>query len=744
MRYNDVDSQDTSPLLKRFLTSCAVLAALIAVAHPAAAQAPIVASLDDAFIAHEPSSDLWTIGSHGLELAVGFGADHVLSLQRLSDPVSGYTLNITPGADVSLTAGGGHVELTSSGPTTLVSVQTLADDHGVRLVFTFEHTQLHMRLVRTYACYPGSPTIETWTRFEPLVVAPVEITDLVGWQITMPVRTVNWLGGLRGDAPDVANSGAFELSYRDLDVGDTLEIGSQRRSTEQDVPFVIVGSGVNDFYGGIMWSGAWRISFERLNDTDLRVTALFPGLTTVVYPGHPVDLPHAFFGLSTAFANDESVAIHQFIMNGIRRGRPFQPLVTYNTWFAYGTTIDQDLLADEMQRAAAMGVELFVVDAGWYVGAGANGTYDFESGLGSWIEDIARFPDGLSALSQNAHGANMKFGIWVEPERVSLAEIDRPGLALEQWLATQDGSYGSTSAAQICLVHPAARKWVLDHLIALIDATHADYLKWDNNFWINCNRIGHGHGKDDGSFAHVQALYGLLSELRQRYPNLMIENVSGGGNRLDFGMLAYTDTAWMDDRTSPSTHVRHNLEGLISTFPPAYLLSFVIDSQDDPIRGGADFLLVMRSRMPGILGLTYRTTDFDNTLTDGISLAIARYKSFRDIIATADATLLSDQAPVDEFSWDVVQEVADDRRSMVILAFKGSDSEGRVTVRPLQLVAGATYQVQSIDVGDLGSATGAALMTDGIEIVHAGGSRAHILILKAPPASGASARQRRH
>jgi alpha-galactosidase len=717
---------------------------LAGVARPAAAQAPIVASLDDAFIAHDPSSDLWTIGSRGLELAVGFGADRVLSLQRLSDPVSGRTLNITPGADVSLTAGGSPVELTNGGPTSLVGVQTLADDRGVRLVFTFEHSQLHMRLVRTYACYPGSPTIETWTRFEPLVVAPVVITDLVGWQITMPLQTVRWLGGLRGDAPDAANSGAFELSNRDLDVGDHLEIGSQGRSTEQDVPFIIVGSGVDDLYGGIMWSGGWRIAFDRLNDTDLRVTALFPNLTTVVYPGHPVELPHAFFGLSAQFAGDESGAMHQFIVNGVRRGRPFQPLVTYNTWFAYGTTIDQDLLTDEMGRAAAMGVELFVVDAGWYVGAGAHGDHDFDSGLGTWTEDTARFPDGLSALAENAHGANMKFGIWVEPERVSLAEIDRPGLALEQWLATRDGSYGSDSTAQICLVHPAARKWVLDHLIALIDATHADYLKWDNNFWINCNRIGHGHGKDDGNFAHVQALYGLLNELHQRYPNLMIENVSGGGNRLDFGMLAFTDTAWMDDRTSPSSHVRHNLEGLTFAFPPAYLLSFVIDSEDDPIRGSADFPLVMRSRMPGILGLTYRTTDFDNALTDGISLSIAQYKNFRDIIAAANATLLSDQAPVDESAWEVVQEAADEGRSVVILAFKGDDSEGRVTVRPRQLVAGATYQVRSIDAGDLGSATGAALMTDGIELVHAGGSRAHILILQAPPASGASARQPRH
>jgi len=78
----------------------------------------------------------------------------------------------------------------------------------------------------------------------------------------------------------------------------------------------------------------------------------------------------------------------------------------------------------------------------------------------------------------------------------------------------------------------------------------------------------HNH-QPDGNFGHVNALYGLLSALRDRYPDLLIENVSGGGNRLDIGMLRYTDVAWMDDRTAPSVHVRHNIEGLTAVFPPA-------------------------------------------------------------------------------------------------------------------------------------------------------------------------------
>ena len=122
-------------------------------------------------------------------------------------------------------------------------------------------------------------------------------------------------------------------------------------------------------------------------------------------------------------------------------------------------------------------------------------------------------------------------------------------------LATRGRDHGSPLTAQICLAKPEARQWVLDRLVALIDRVHPDYLKWDNNFWINCDREGHGHGPADGNLSQVKALYGLFQDLRQRYPGLTIENVAGGGARIDFAMLAYSDTAWMDDRTSPASHV---------------------------------------------------------------------------------------------------------------------------------------------------------------------------------------------
>jgi alpha-galactosidase len=695
----------------------------------AADRPPIVASAADAFIAHQAGTDLWTIGSASLELVVGLDASRTLTLQQLSNPSTGRAWNITPAADFSATAGTERVTLAAAGAFTLLNVDARATDFGVVLTFVFEQRAQRLQFARVYACYGGSPTIETWTRVTS-AAGEVPLSGLGAWQMTMPLGHVRWMGGLRGDAAGGSVEDAFVVADRQLDPGERIELGAQGRSSEVFVPLLFVDGDSDEFFGGVMWSGSWHASIAREGER-LHVAVDFPEVTTTVTPSHAVDLPHAFFGVRAHGAADESGALRQFILRGIRHGRPFSPLVTYNTWFVYGTTVNEAAMVAEMDRASALGVELFVLDAGWYAGAGATSDFDFEAGLGTWEADPDRFPSGLASLADYAHGVGLRFGIWVEPERVALSTVDRPGLVREPWLATHDGVYSSPTAAQICLVRPEARQWVLDRLIALIEQVRPDYLKWDNNAWTNCNRTGHGHGPGDGNLQHVQALYGLLDELRARYPDLLIENVSGGGSRIDFGMLAYTDTAWMDDRTSPAEHVRHNIEGLTFAFPPAYLLSFLIDADAEPVAGATDLPLLMRSRGAGVLGLTYRTDLLDDDTATLLTDQIAEYKSYRDIIARANASLLTLQAPYDDSGWDALEELADDARTALIFAFKSDFSDERLVVRPRGLLPDAVYAVRSIDLGPLGTERGDTLMTDGIELNTSGPSSSHVFVLTA-------------
>jgi alpha-galactosidase len=412
---------------------------------------------------------------------------------------------------------------------------------------------------------------------------------------------------------------------------------------------------------------------------------------------------------------------------GVRGGRPFQPLVTSNTWFAYGTDINEAVIKQEMRSATANGVEVFVVDAGWYTGTGRGG--DFEGGLGTWRVDAAKFPKGLRELSDYSHDLGLRFGIWVEPERVDQSTVGRPGLAQQAWLATNNGNTGSSRSAQICLANGAARQWILDRLTELIDDANADYLKWDNNFWVNCTRGGHGHGTSDGNFAHVKGLYDVLARLRERYPNLILENCAQGGNRTDFGMLRYTDVGWMDDRTAPAVHVRHNLQGLTTFFPPAYLLSFALSGPGEPLAAAPDLGLYVRSRMPGILGLTYRAAELSESDHRDLAQEIWVYKAIREVQRDASAMLLSPQASANGPAWDVMQELSASSGAAVIFAFQQDAGTPAVEVRPRGLIPGANYTVSTADGELLGWTTAEDLMA-GFRIEESPASAARVFILR--------------
>ena len=607
------------------------------------------------------------------------------------------------------------------------SVSPLRVSNGVQLDLAMRVADVPIVVTRHYALYDDSPVLELWTTVQSLDPRPHRLSDLNSFAVTVPSGTAHWLNGLQGENADVQRD-AFTMQAQVLNAGEPLMIGSTRRSTEQQLPWITLVNGANTFFAGVMWSGAWTLTATRTAGT-VRLKAGLGQMQATLTSGAPLEGPHGFIGAIPAGPSSVSHAMERFIINWVRAGRALMPLVTYNTWFAYGVDIDEDAMRGEMDRAAALGVELFVMDAGWYTNAGAGGPSDFESGLGAWDADPSRFPNGLRALSDYAHGLGMGFGLWVEPERLDRSAMDGTSLD-ERCLATSGGSYQSAHTAQICLASSVAREYLFGKLTALLDAVKPDYLKWDNNFWINCDRDGHGHGPSDGNFAHTRGLYDLLGRLREKYPSLLIENVSGGGNRLDLGMLRYSDVAWMDDRTAPSSLVRHNLEGLSSVLPPAYLLSFVTEHNGESLHQAADLALYIRSRMEGVLGLCIRTGEFSESDLADIAGQVATYKRLRDALVTGSATLLTGQAAVTNGpAWDALQVRGADGQSLVLGAFQVDSGTARITIAPTDLDPSATYDVLSLDAGPLPSATGADLMSGGIDLGAVTDSAAHMLIL---------------
>ncbi|HEY2151515.1 MAG TPA: glycoside hydrolase family 36 protein [Vicinamibacterales bacterium] len=707
-----------------------LIAALILLAGAstaAAADGDIVAQAGNASIAHDTPTGTWTLTASGATLRLGLDASRDFSVLNFTSP-SGAAWTTAPAADTQVHVGSQTLAFGSRQAGFAYQGVTVASgDTTLQLNATFTLASAGLRMTRHYAVASGSPSFETWNTYEAMGSAPT-LADLNGIQFTVPPGSIRWLTGLQGDNADVVNDSAFTLEQKALTIGQHFAVGATFRSSEQTVPWFAVDGSQDEFYAALMWSGAWSLAFDRTRTGLTFSFGLAPMTTT---PTQAIDGPHVVFGVAVGGLAEASAALRSYVLNGIRAGRPLTPLVTYNTWFAYGTDIDEASMRNEMDHAAALGVELFVIDAGWYAGTGVDGPFDFDSGLGSWVPDPARFPNGLKPLTDYAHGLGMKFGLWVEPERTNLSLVGAGGVD-EQWLATTAGGYGSDHAGQICLATAAARQWLMDRLTGLLDDVQPDYLKWDNNMFINCDRSGHGHGATDGNFAHVNGLYSMLSDLRDRYPDLLIENVSGGGNRLDLGALRYTDSAWMDDRTAPSVHVRHNLQGLGALFPPAYLLSFVTDHDTEPLHDAPDMSLYFRSRMAGALGLCFRSDELSDTDTASMATEIGIYKLMRSPVSTASAGLLTKQAEAENGpAWDVFQESASASNQVVVSAFQSNTGVSTFNVKPFGLLPQTTYDVTSVDSGPLGSATGEMLMSQGIDVVESPATAAHILILTA-------------
>jgi alpha-galactosidase len=707
----------------------AVVVSLLTVAicgSSAYAQSTRVISGDDAYVARQEDADEWEIGNAGIVARFGFDRERNFVLFDVRGTSSSATWNTIIAPDSSVTIGGRR-EALGARSWHFDGADGEQRGSGVELTFRFHSSAAGARVARHYACYPTSPVVEAWTTIEPLESGrSIKVANLNGFELSLRRGVIRWVTGLKGRD----NEGPFTLTWTDLADGDRFDIGSTGRATETALPWFLLESPSEDFFAGILWPGSWQLGVQRSGD-EMRAVLGLPAVE-ITATGR-VETPHAYFGVTGGSVRQASEATRGFVTAALRGDRPYRPLVTLNTWFAYTTAINEEAMLAEIHSAAALGVELFVLDAGWYRG-GTDAT-DFTSGLGLWEVDARRFPSGLGALSARAHELGIKFGIWVEPERVDLGTVGKAGLAKERWLATVDGRYDPATAqskarsAQVCLADAEARAWVLGKLVALIDQVHPDYLKWDNNFWINCNRSGHGHGADDGNFAHVLGLRDVLSQLRARFPDLVIENCSGGGNRLEPGMLAYTDTAWMDDQTTPASRARHDFEGLSVVVPPAALLSFVVhgewgqgDAQDVP--------LSFRSRMPGVLGSAWRAQDLTEADAVQIQREIAIYKSLRDVLADASTRLLTPQvAQSPGPRWDVIQEVSASSRDSVIFAFDNPGSEPFVRIRPVDLRPDGMYMVSSVDAGDAGAIRGADLMEAGIELSSSPATRAHVLRL---------------
>jgi alpha-galactosidase len=319
------------------------------------------------------------------------------------------------------------------------------------------------------------------------------------------------------------------------------------RPGHDGTPLLVAGTPGFGFGHGEVWGVhvAWSGDAEHVVERVPEGMAVLGGgelvRPLVLAPGATYEAPPLVAAWSSEGLDGLSARLHSYV-----RARPSHPStprpLTCNTWEAVYFDHDLARLTDLADRAAAVGVERFVLDDGWF-----HGRRDDTSALGDWTVDARVWPDGLHPLVDHVRGLGMQFGLWVEPEMISLdSDLAR---AHPDWLLADPGRVPRAWRHQqvLDLARPEAFAHVLDALDALIGTYSLDALKWDHN------RDLHEpvHDGAPGSHAQTLALYRLLDELRRRHPHCEIESCASGGGRADLGILARTDRIWASDCTDP-------------------------------------------------------------------------------------------------------------------------------------------------------------------------------------------------
>ncbi|RYL94100.1 alpha-galactosidase [Sporolactobacillus sp. THM19-2] len=265
-------------------------------------------------------------------------------------------------------------------------------------------------------------------------------------------------------------------------------------------------------------------------------------------PGESFQTPEAVLVYSVRGLGGMSRTYHDLYRSRLSRGTfrdQIRPILM-NSWEAMYFKVDEEKILKLAQEAATLGIELFVLDDGWF------GRRDNDRrSLGDWTVDRRKLPHGLAWLSARIHRMGLKFGLWFEPEMVSPdSELYRKH---PDWCLHVPGRPRSLSRYQLIL--DLSREDVRDELVrsvaGVLSGAEIDYVKWDMN--RHMTEIGSARlppeRQRETAHRYMLGLYAILEKLTGRFPNILFENCSSGGGRFDPGMLYYMPQTWASDNT---------------------------------------------------------------------------------------------------------------------------------------------------------------------------------------------------
>ena len=450
-------------------------------------------------------------------------------------------------------------------------VETKAIDGGTETIITLQDNKYPDTVKLHYAAYDKENVIKAWTEISHKEKNPVTLWRYSSTMLYFDASKY-FLTSYHSDWAKEGQPETVQLTAGKKII-DT-KLGT--RAAMHTEPFFELGLNEpakenegNVVLGTIGWTGNFRFTFEVDNVGGLRVIpAINPYASDYkLRAGETFTTPEFIFTTSSTGVGQASRNLHDWARRYQVNMGMGDRLSLLNNWENTGFDFDQKSLAELMKDAKDLGVDMFLLDDGWF--ANKYPRKDDHAGLGDWDVTHSKLPEGIPGLVRDAKVAGVKFGIWVEPEMVNpKSELFEKH---PDWVIQQPNR--ETYYYRNQLVLDISNPKVQDYVFGVVDRIMTEnpdvaYFKWDCNSPIT-NIYSPYHKANQGNtyIDHVRGVYNVMSRIKAKYPNLPMMLCSGGGGRMDYEALKYFTEFWCSDDTDP--YERLYIQWSLSKFFPA-------------------------------------------------------------------------------------------------------------------------------------------------------------------------------
>ncbi|MBZ5514015.1 MAG: alpha-galactosidase [Acidobacteriia bacterium] len=509
---------------------------------------------------------------------------------------------------------------------------------GDTLVIRLKDIQYDLFVNLTYTVFPREDIIRKQAEIQNHTSQALNVESAQSGVWYMPVGEGYRLTYLTGRW-----AGETQLTREPINPGKVV-LESRRGNTSHQLNpwFAIDVGGAADeehgrvWFGALGWSGNWKLVVE---DTpaahQVRVTGGYNDFdfSWPLKPGENLSTPPYYGGFSSQGFGEASRLLHRFERDEVLpdRAHPHVRPVLYNSWEATEFDVNEPSQKSLAEKAAKLGVELFVMDDGWF-GQRNND----RAGLGDWTVNRQKFPNGLGPLISYVNGLGMDFGLWFEPEMVNPdSDLYRQH---PDWAMNFPGRPRSEARNQLVLnmARDDVKEYVFHALDQVLSENNIEYIKWDMN--RHFSEPGWPEvpvPEQKGIWVkYVRNVYEIIDRLRAKHPNLEIESCSGGGGRVDLGILERVNEVWTSDNTEAFDRLRIQ-EGFSFAYAPKIMSAWVTDV---PNMNGRSTPLKFRFlvAMQGALGIG---ANLNKWSPEDFALAtqmVSTYKSIRETVQQGD------------------------------------------------------------------------------------------------------------